>query len=104
MKSFKEIYSESKYTYDLYHRTYAQATSDAYEFAKSKKYDIDEDSWTKEVTLGPKKPSPGKYNSIKVNLLKNGKPVKHMLVFQVYNRDDSNRSIAKPYELNAYIS
>lgn len=107
MKDITELYSEAKSnSYEIYHSSYAGAATEAYDLAEKRGYQVDPDSWAKEVNMGPKKPSAGKYNEINVLLLKNSKPVKHMLVFQVYNleSDTSGGSRKKPYELTTYIS
>jgi len=91
---------KSKYDYQIHHSGpagYSSAVNTAKEVARKRGYEVDEDDWFNKVSTGPRKPSEGKTNSFKVLLTKNGKPVRNMLVFQVYGMKNS-------YELTAYIS
>jgi len=103
MKTYKEYLLEarkSKYDYQIHNSGpagYSSAVNTAKEVARKRGYEVDEDDWFNKVSTGPRKPSEGKTNSFKVLLTKNGKPVRNMLVFQVYGMKNS-------YELTAYIS
>lgn len=92
---------KSKYSYEIHHTLFSNAVSEALELAKRLGFEVDEDDLFRQVTTGPRKPSKGKTNSYKIELTKNGKPVKNMLVFQVYGLDGPTNN---NYELNAYIS
>ena len=87
----------SKSDYRIYHRLYSDAVAEALSLAKRKGYEVDENDIFTKVTTGPRKPSEGRTNSFKFDLTKGGKPVKHMLVFQIYGMKNQ-------YELTAYIS
>lgn len=91
----------SKHDYEIYHRTFTSAASEAIKLAKKQGFEVDEDSWFREVSTGPRKPGKGKTNRYTVELTKNGKPVKRMLAFQVYGLDGPTNN---NYELTAYVS
>lgn len=108
MKNFKEYLNDymteaNGKTYELYHNTSSEAIQTVYDDLIKQGYEVDEDEWFQQVS-GTRKPSPGKTNSYKIGLTKSGKPVKKMAVFQVYNRDNKDRTIKNPYELNFYLS
>lgn len=92
----KEDYSET------YFQSFADAAQFARDFAEKKGYDVDEDEWFSEVATGGRytrsRPSKGKSHRFTIGLLKNGKPQRKALHFQVYGMDSGN------YELNVYIS
>lgn len=100
-KKGDEIFNKTRGGYAIYHNSYSDAVQTARKLASDKGYEIDEDDWHLKVSSGPKKPSSGKCNNIKVYLLKNGRPVKHMLVMSVCNLENKS---SKPYELTTYIS
>jgi hypothetical protein len=83
--------------YLIHHDSYTSAVQAARDMAEKKGFEIDEDDWFNQVTTGPGRPREGRTVSHKVDLLKNGKPVRKMLVFQVYG-------MKRSYELTAYIS
>jgi len=87
-----------KKDYEIYHRLYSDAVHAAVDLAQRNGYEVSEDDFFNQVTVGPRKPSKGQTNSFKVQLLKGGKEVRRMLVFQIYGMDSGN------YELTAYIS
>lgn len=99
---FKDLFTESKNSYELYHDTYTSAIQTAKEYAKSQGYDLDPEEMADEIGLGPGKPKPGKTVKHHLHLYKNGKPIKgkKMLHIQVYNRGQSGNT----YELNTYIA
>jgi hypothetical protein len=97
MKSFKTHLNEAKSGYAIYHPTLSSAVAEVVAQVEKAGFTMDEDDFFQKVSNGPRKPSEGKTNSYKVDLLKDGKPVKKMAVFQVYGM--GNR-----YELNFYIS
>lgn len=94
MKDFFEL-REKKQDYPLYHKTYSDAMSAAYAYAKKKGYEVDKKDIDATVATGPKKPSNGKTNSFTLKLVGEKKK---MLAVQVTNLDN------KRYELNTYIT
>ena len=100
LKEFDNILKE--YKYKLYHKSFTEAAQEARKVAEKKGFEIDEENWTTEVAFGGKykrsRPSVGKSNSFSVQLLKNGKPQRKHLHFQVYGMESGN------FELNAYVS
>lgn len=102
-----KLYSESKHNatdnlikegsdYDLYHKTFTDAVKTAVDIAKKRGYEVNEDDWFNKVSTGPRKPVEGDTNKYHIELLKDGKPAKKMLHFQVYGMKNS-------YELNVYV-
>lgn len=86
-----------KSDYDIYHDTYSSAVQHAEAFAQKNGYEVDEDDWSRSVTLGAqRKPGNGKTVSHNITLTKKGKEVRQKLHIQVYNT-------GKKYELNMYI-
>ena len=81
-----------------YFKSYSDAVSHALKYTKDRGYEVDEDDFANKVTHGPRKPSEGKTVSQRIDVTKNGKPVKKQLSFQVYNKGGKN-----PYELNVYV-
>lgn len=101
MKTYNQFVAEarkSKKDYEIYHRLYSNAVGEAIALAQRQGFDVDDDELFQQVTTGPRKPSKGKTNSFKLALTKNGKPVRKMLIFQIYGMDSGN------YELTAYVS
>jgi len=89
---------EARKPYDIYHPTFSAAVQHAKDHTKKVHgFDVDQDSWDREVTFGQRKPSPGKTAIKKVNLTKDGKSVKKRLHMQVYGMDSGK------YELNKYV-
>ena len=89
---------EARKPYDIYHPTFSAAVQHAKDHTKKAHgFDVDQDSWDREVTFGQRKPSPGKTAIKKVNLTKDGKSVKKRLHMQVYGLDSGK------YELNKYV-
>lgn len=84
---------------DVYFDSYSSAVQFARLQAEKRGYEIDEDSWFREVNVGPRKPQPSKTNRMSIILLKNGKEQRKLLHIQVYNRGTNSN----PYELNYYI-
>lgn len=103
MSKYQEYLAEAR-TKDipLYHNTSSAATQAVYDDVIKQGYEIDEDEWFQQVN-GTRKPGVGKTNSFKISLSKKGKSTKRVAVFQIYNRDNKNRDVANPYELNYYI-
>ena len=78
--------------YDLYHKSFSDAMSHAYDYAKKKLgITVDPKEIDSKVATGPKKPSEGKTNKYRLK----GKGGN--LQIQVYNKGGS-----KPFELNMY--
>ena len=99
MIKLTDLMREGKYDYPIHHNSYTSAVQAARDYAKKRGYEVVEDDWERQVTLGGggRRPREGQTTSQKIELTKNGKPVKNMLVFQVYG-------MKRQYELNAYIS
>jgi len=94
-KRNESVIKESNYK--VYHNTYTSAIQTALEYAKKAGYDFDDDETSREIGLGPKKPSEGKTNRFIISLTKGGKPQRKALQIQVYGMRNA-------YELNVYIS
>tara|TARA_Y100000004_G_scaffold62456_1_gene69988 strand:- start:2762 stop:4420 length:1659 start_codon:yes stop_codon:yes gene_type:complete len=76
--------------YEIYHKDFSSAMQHAYDFAKKKlKVEVDPEEISREVAMGPKRPSKGKTNSYRLK----GKG--GAIQVQVYNT-------GKNYELNMY--
>jgi len=91
--------------YQLYHDSFTSAAETALDYAESQGYEVDEQDWQREVALGGggstsgrARPSKGKTSRFTVGLIKNGKPQRKNLNFQVYGMDSGK------YELNVYIN
>jgi len=91
----------NEYKYKLYHKSFTSAAEEARKVAEKKGFEIDEENWTTQVAFGGKytraRPSIGKSNSFSVQLIKNGKPQRKHLHFQVYGMESGS------FELNAYV-
>ena len=82
----------------VYFDSYTTALAAARAKAEKKGYEIDEEDWASQVTHGyPGRPSVGKTTNKKINLTKNGKPVKPRLIISVYGMKNQ-------FELTSYIS
>ena len=103
MSKYQDYLTEAKSKYEIYHSTSSGATQAVYDDLIKQGYEVDEDDWFRQVN-GTKKPGLGKTNSFRIQLSKGGKPVKKMASFQIYNRDNKERTAKLPYELNYYIS
>ena len=90
--------------YPIHHRSFTSAAGAARELAEKSGFEIDEEDWFMDVTTGPRKPGAGKTNSYRIPLMKNGEPVRKMLVFQVYGMEKTRGVHSGTYELTAYIS
>lgn len=87
-KAIKE--AKSATGYEIYHKDFSTAMQHAYDFAKKKlKVEVDPEEISREVAMGPKRPSTGKTNSYRLK----GKG--GAIQVQVYNT-------GKNYELNMY--
>lgn len=90
--------SEALKAMGTHFKSYTAAVAAARKMAEDRGYQIDEDSWDTRVTHGyPARPAEGKTTSLKIGLLKGGKPVRNMLVISVYG-------MRTGFELTAYIS
>ena len=92
--------AEGKNDYIVYHPSYTSAVNEALKFAEKQGYTTDPNETFDLIGSGPRKPTPGKTNSLHIPLYKNGKEQRKALHFQVYNRGISGNT----FELNAYIS
>lgn len=96
---------KGKKDYEIYHRMYSDAVGEAIDLANRQGFEVVADDLHNSVTTGPRKPSPGKTNSFKLELTKNGKSVRRMLVFQIYGLENGGKNInGNHYELTAYVS
>ena len=85
---------------------YFKTAGEAVEFAKNaaekKGFDIDEDDWNSQITMGGKynrlRPGVGKTHSFQIGLLKKGKPQRKGLAISLYGMDSGK------YELTHYIN
>lgn len=86
---------------DTYFNTFTDAAEFARKTAEKKGFEIDTNDWHSQVTMGGRysraRPSVGKTTTFTVNLLKNDKPTKKYLHFQVYGMQSGK------FELNNYI-
>ena len=86
---------------ETYHKSFSKAAEAAENFAGKRGYEINQDDWQSEVAMGGKnvrsRPSVGKTTRFTVGLLKNGKPQRKALHFQVYGMKNG-------YELTTYIN
>jgi hypothetical protein len=89
-------------SYPVYHSSFTHAAEAAMDYAGKKGFEIDENDWQSQVALGGRygrsRPGVGKTHSFQIGLLKNGKPQRKSLNFQVYGMESGK------YELNAYIN
>lgn len=97
MKTYKELVSEGKKDYKIYHRLFADAIAQVMEFVEKNGFEFADDEIWNKVSVGNKKPSVGKTNKYNLHLTKNGKKVNKMVAFQVYGNKSS-------YELDMYIT
>jgi hypothetical protein len=97
MIKLKDILTEARDEYEVYHNTFSSAVQAARKWAEGKGYTIDEDDWARDITFGSGRPSKGKTLKANIDLLKNGKLQKKALHIQIYGME-------KSYELNAYIN
>jgi hypothetical protein len=103
LKSMKEMLDEArakKEPMEIYHPSYSSAVQHAKAHAEKQGYEISDDDWHSNVTMGPGKPSGGKTTRHVIPLHKDGKLSKKGLAIQVHDRQTNN----KPYELNSYIN
>jgi hypothetical protein len=92
-----EMVTERKQNYQIYHNSYSSAVQHGREHAEKQGFEVSEDDWWHKVSTGPKKPSEGKTNSIRIPVSKAGKPTKKALSMQVFGMPSGK------YELNMYI-
>jgi len=99
MIKLKSLLKEAEYK--VYHKSFTDAADEARKLAEKRGYQIDEDDWHSQVALGGKnlrsRPSEGKTTEFIVGLVKDGKPQRKALHFQVYGMKNG-------YELNAYVN
>lgn len=91
------ILLESKSDFEVYHKTYSSAVSEALKYVNSRGFETNGDEVWEKISIGPKKPSEGQTNKVTLTLLKDGKEQKKALHFQIYN-------MGQKYELNLYIN
>ena len=87
--------------YKVYHKSFTEAAQEARMMAEKRGFEINEDDWHSQITLGGKnlrsRPGEGKTTTFTVGLSKDGKPQRKALQIQVYGMKNG-------YELNAYIN
>jgi len=106
MITYKRIIEliEGKQDYKIYHKSYTAAISEMEKFANKNGFLLDPDELFSTVGTGPKKPSPGKTNSLHLRLynsvkaLEDLKPAKKAIHFQIFGM------ASRTYELNMYIN
>ena len=85
-----------------YFKTAGEAVEFAKKAAEKKGFDIDEDDWNSQITMGGKynrlRPGVGKTHSFQIGLLKKGKPQRKGLSISLYGMDSGK------YELTHYIN
>ena len=85
-----------------YFKTAGEAVEFAKKAAEKKGFDIDEDDWNSQITMGGKynrlRPGVGKTHSFQIGLLKKGKPQRKGLAISLYGMDSGK------YELTHYIN
>jgi len=84
-------------SYPVYHDTFSSAVQTVAEYVKNKGFELNEDEWWREVSMGPRKPDEGNTNKYSLSVYKDGKEQRKMCHFQVYNMGDK-------YELNMYFN
>jgi hypothetical protein len=97
LKFIKKNFTENKSEYQIYHDTYSSAIGEALDYAERRGFKTEGDDVWDNISVGPKKPSEGKTNTITLSLYKDGKEQKKSLQIQVYN-------MGNKYELNVYIN
>lgn len=110
MKTFKQVVSEAKSPYVIYHDSYTSAIEEVHKFVQKKKFILNPEEMAQEVGMGPPKPGAGKTNRFSIRLFKNekdlldGKAQRKLVHFQVYGMGSTRALSADKYELNMYIS
>ena len=93
--------SVNEANYKVYHKSFTEAAEEARRMAEKRGFEINEDDWHSQITLGGKnlrsRPGEGKTTTFTVGLSKDGKPQRKALQIQVYGMKNG-------YELNAYIN
>jgi len=87
---------------DTYFKTAGEAVDFAKTKAEKKGFEIDEDDWNSQITMGGRynrlRPGVGKTHSFQIGLLKKGKPQRKGLAISLYGMDSGK------YELTYYIN
>jgi hypothetical protein len=84
----------------IYFNTFSEAVQIAKQSAEARGYEIDEEDWWHQVSVGQGRPKDGETTRMSIGLWKNGKLQKKALHIQVYNR---GLKFKNNYELNFYI-
>jgi hypothetical protein len=84
-------------SYEIYHDTFSQSITEMLEYVTKNGYSIVEEDLSRDVTFGSGRPRVGETKSFHLGLIKNDKPQKKHIHFQVYGME-------RKYELNMYIS
>lgn len=83
----------------MYFETYSAALEKVFSEIRAKGFDRDEDA-----PLLPARPKVGETTRINERLYYKGRESGIFVHIQIYNRDNQNRTIREPYELNYYYS
>ena len=75
MIKLKDLITEAKSDYQVYHKTYSAAIATAKAYAEKKGYEVDDEDSFRKIGMGPRKPSAGKTNRFSIELTKDGKPL-----------------------------
>lgn len=105
METFKEYLlseggSGGKNDYDVYHDSLTSAVQEVEDNIRRQGYEFDPEDIAQKVGFGPRKPTNGETNKYHVEILKDGKPQRKMVHFQVFDRGTERNT----YELNMYVS
>jgi len=85
--------------YTLYHDSYTVAIQEMKRWVKRQGFEIDPEEAANTIGAGPRKPSEGNTNRLRLLLFKDKKPAKKSVHFQIYNRGTDTGT----YELNMYL-
>lgn len=96
----KRIVNEAINT-DIYFDTFSEAVGHARTEVEKRGFEIDEDDWWSEISVGPGRPKDGQTTRATIGLIKNGKPQRKALHIQVYNM---GLKFKNNYELNFYVT
>jgi hypothetical protein len=84
-------------SYQVYHDTFSSAVQTVAEYVEKKGFELNEEEWWREVSMGPRKPSKDETNRYSLHIYKDGKEQRKTCNFQVYN-------MGNKYELNMYFN
>lgn len=97
-KKTKKVLKEGKEDYQIYHKSYSGAISEAKNFCEKHGFFWNDNEVFQKISSGPKKPSEGKTNKFYLQLYsKENEPAGKVIHIQVYGMSDR-------YELNMYFA